>query len=54
MEKTLEQLYTDYGRLSVQQELLISQINIVKKKIGEALNREAKPEEAKDAKSVKP
>lgn len=45
----MEELYTEYGKLMVQQEILTGHINAVKTKIAEGLNKPkaTEPEETK-------
>lgn len=45
----MEELYKQYGELMIRQEILSSQINEVKKKIAEELNKKpvTEPEETK-------
>lgn len=41
----MDELYKEYGELMIQQEILSSRINEVKKKIAEELNKKPKEEE---------
>jgi hypothetical protein len=43
----MEKLYEDYGRLSIQLEIVNNQLMEVKKKIAEELSKQPMPKEAK-------
>ena len=47
---TLDELYKQYGELSIQAEILQAKINVVKQKIADELNKQTQSEEKEDGK----